>query len=186
MARTRAVFSRRHLRGPSALIFVTVGNATQEFRRLLETVDALAGGEQWTGESVIVQTGNTRSFTPAACKGRPFFSSEEFDHLMAEANCIVTHAGCGTLLQALRLGKVPAVMARRKRYGEHVNDHQVQLVEAFAAEGWAVPAWEPVDLEGAVAEARRRSKAGGTIVLPTSPMIQLVANAVGELIGADP
>lgn len=160
------------------MVFVTIGNATQGFPRLLNAIDEFAGAGGFGDEEVIVQSGHTADFQPQHCIARPFINMDEFDRLMEDASLIICHGGC-TQLQAVRLGKVPVVMPRRKKYGEHVNDHQVQLVEALRDEGMIVPALEIADLGRAVAEARLRNTHKG--LLPTSPMVSLVAQAVKEL-----
>src|SRR5437879_223521 len=153
MARPVLAFSGRVLWGAPRVVFVTVGTATQSFRRLVEGVDRLAEIGLFEREPVVMQTGATRDFVPQNCEWRPFLPRPEFDRLMREASLIISHGGSTPLLVA-RLGKVPVVMPRRKKYGEHVNDHQLELVDVLATEGRVVPAWEPEDLPAAVREAR--------------------------------
>jgi UDP-N-acetylglucosamine transferase subunit ALG13 len=164
------------------MVFVTVGNATQEFRRLLYAVDTLAGAGFFQYDLVFIQTGHSRSFHSQRCTCTPFLTIDEFEQRMEKADLIICHGGC-TQLQVIRLGKVPVVMPRRKMYDEHVNDHQMQLVQALAQEGLVVPAYEPDDLADAISAARRcRPK-------PTheqaSHMISLVSTAIDELMGLD-
>ena len=162
------------------MIFVTVGNAKQGFRRLLSTVDQLAGTKAFQCERVFMQIGHNLDFHPQHCEYKPFLSPDEFQQWMEKADLIICHGGC-TQLQAIRLGQVPVVMPRRKKYGEHVNDHQVQLVEALATEGRIIPAYEPEDVSAAIAEVRRRK--AQPMPLPPTRMITLVSEAVEELIG---
>ena len=163
------------------MIFVTVGNATQNFRRLLDAVDKLAGQGQFKGESVFIQSGNNPGFEPLHCEHKPFLSMKEFEQCIEKANLIICHAGCGTLLHTLRVGKVPVVMPRLKKYGEHINDHQIQLVEALVGEGRILAAFEPEDLPKAIAEARRQQTA--IVSTQLSPMLDIVRKAIQELIG---
>lgn len=163
------------------MVFVTVGNATQGFGRLLEAVDALAAGGFFEAEAVVVQSGNNPDFGSTHCEVVPFISMDEFDRTMEAASLIICHGGC-TQVQAVRLGKVPVVMPRREKYGEHVNDHQVQLVQALAREGKIVPAYEPADLVPAIMQARRLNET--PLALASSPMASLVAQAIDELIGS--
>lgn len=162
------------------MVFVTIGNATQGFRRLLEAVDDLAGGDVFQRELIFIQTGHNSDFIPNNCEHKPFLSMDEFQHWMEKADLIICHGGC-TQLQAVRLGKVPVVMPRRKKYGEHVNDHQVQLVRALASAGLIIPAYETEDLPEAITEARRRN--AQPISLPSFPMLTLVSKAIEEIIG---
>jgi len=165
------------------MIFVTVGNATQPFTRLLEAVDELAGKELFGSERVLIQSGNNADFHSSRCEVKPFVSIDEFNRLMKDSELIICHGGCGTQLHAIRVGKVPVVMPRREKYREHVNDHQLQLVEALAAEKKVIPVYEPDDLPAAIAEARKLNERGFTLT-PT-PMLSLVAQAIEELAHTD-
>lgn len=165
------------------MIFVTVGNATHSFRRLLVAVDVCAESGLFGAERVFAQTG----YNPIQlghCEGRSFLSRSEFRKSLEEASLVISHGGAGTILEMIHLNKVPVVMPRRKRYGEHVNDHQVQLVRAMASQGWIVPVFEPEELAHAFRKARRSS--GNRGVLPSSRMLPLIARAIEELAGGPP
>ena len=161
------------------MIFATVGNATQSFRRLLDAVDALAGKGVFGQDEVVIQSGNTADFLSLYGKQERVLPMEQFSALIAKADLVICHAGAGTLFHVLQARKVPVVMPRRKRYGEHVDDHQMELTRALAAVGRAVPAYEPEDLPAAIAEAQRRSNQP----LPPTPslMLELVGQAIDEL-----
>ena len=55
---------------------------------------------------------------------------------MKEARVIITHAGVGTIIEGLKLDKMMIVAARLKKYKEHVNDHQLQILDTFEKEGY--------------------------------------------------
>ena len=137
------------------MIFVTVGNATQGFSRLLEAVDALAATPVFQGEPVFMQTGHNEKFQPRHSRAEAFLTAGRFLECMKNARLIICHGGCGTLLQAIEFGKIPVAIPRLARYGEHVNDHQLQLVRALAEENRAVPVYEITQLPGAIEEAWR-------------------------------
>jgi exopolysaccharide biosynthesis glucuronosyltransferase PssE len=164
------------------VILVTVGNATQGFRRLLDRVDQLAGENAFRKkEMVFIQSGNNTEFHPLNCKHESFLNMETFRAKIREADLVITHAGAGTLLSALQAGKIPVVMPRRKKYGELVDDHQVELVKALTADGRIIPAYEPEELPLAIEECRRRQASGVRREEKQSPMIWMVADAVDEL-----
>jgi UDP-N-acetylglucosamine transferase subunit ALG13 len=158
------------------LVFVSVGNATQTFRRLLETVDRLAGEGVFGGESVLLQVGNDRSFRASNCLQEFFLPMEQFWQTIHEASLIICHGGAGMLLQVFQCGKTPVVMPRRHQFGEHIDDHQLELVKALAEEGRLIPAFSPADLPEAIAKAR--NCAAQAVVLRSSRMISLVAKAI--------
>jgi UDP-N-acetylglucosamine transferase subunit ALG13 len=161
------------------VIFVTVGNARQGFRRLLEAMDALAGQGAWGDETVFLQTGHNEDFKPRHSDYSSFLQADEFQRRLSEADVIVSHGGCGTIMNAFQLGKIPVVMPRRKKYGEHINDHQMQLVTALAEAGRIVPAYETCGLVKSIDEARRCGVSSASD--RPSQMLILVAQAIEQL-----
>jgi UDP-N-acetylglucosamine transferase subunit ALG13 len=162
------------------MILVTVGNAFQPFTRLLRAVDALAGEGVFQTEAVLMQTGHA-GYSAGHAEARAFWPIEEFERSLSEATLIISHGGC-TVLEAVARGKLPVVMPRSARYGEHVNDHQIRFARALAAQGRALVAYEPEELKAAVQEALRR---GGrqTTALPPSQIHELVRRSLVELAG---
>jgi UDP-N-acetylglucosamine--N-acetylmuramyl-(pentapeptide) pyrophosphoryl-undecaprenol N-acetylglucosamine transferase len=51
---------------------------------------------------------------------------------------VISHAGTGSILTALQLGKRPIVVPRRAAHGEHVDGHQDDLAAFVASEGLAL------------------------------------------------
>lgn len=160
------------------MILVTVGNATQPFRRLLEAVERLAGEGAFAGEEVLMQSGHDGGFEPRHARRVPFLGPREFAEAVAAASVVICHAGAGTLWHVFGAGKVPVVMPRRRRYGEHLDD-QLELVRALVAEGRVEAALEPDELPGAIAAARRRS--AEALPSPPTRMLTLVERALVEL-----
>ena len=113
-------------------IFASVGNATQPFDRFLRIVDEAAGR---TGLRTLIQTGSGK-FRPQHAEAASFVTRELFEALMQEADYVVTHGGVGSVMAAIRLGKMPIVVPRRKAAGEHVNDHQLELADELSRMGW--------------------------------------------------
>lgn len=157
------------------MVFVTVGTATQPFRRLLDEVARLADSGEFGTEPVVVQHGYS-PFASETAEAHEFLSRDAFEQKLESCSIIVTHGG-STVLEAVRVGRVPVAMPRLARFGEHVNDHQLEFVRALADEGWVVPAWEPADLMNAVRAARITPPR----TPPRSPMLQLVAAAIHEM-----
>ncbi|GAC1365314.1 MAG: hypothetical protein NVSMB32_08730 [Actinomycetota bacterium] len=162
------------------MIFVTVGNATQPFPRLMAAVDTLARANLFGDEPVFIQTGREAHFRSERCDYRAFLTEAEFQAHIQECRLVICHAGCGTLRNVFLAGKRPVVMPRRKRYGEHVSDHQMQLTRALSAQDRIFPAYEDADLAAAIAAA---SAAPQLPPFPQPPMIGLVARAV-DVLGA--
>ena len=68
-----------------------------------------------------------------------YIDIEEFDNLLEKADLVITHAGVGTIIAGLEKNKKMIVAARKKQYGEHVNDHQEQILENFTERGYILP-----------------------------------------------
>jgi UDP-N-acetylglucosamine transferase subunit ALG13 len=106
------------------MIFVTVGTTLFPFCRMVDVVKRLAK-ERKKEETIVFQHGNTRCDIKKEhiylYKHLPFSKMEQY---IRQARVIVTHGGPATIYQTLAAGKVPYVLPREKRYGEHINDHQ--------------------------------------------------------------
>lgn len=144
------------------MIFVTVGTHQQAFQRLLD------GLENLPDDPLVVQYGYGRP-PPAAGEAAAFFGYSEILERMEVARVVVTHAGVGSILTALRVGHTPVVVPRLHRFGEHVDDHQVQLVRRLEEEGRVLAVWDVSELASAVADVPPR-QAGGE---PDPRQIQL-------------
>jgi UDP-N-acetylglucosamine transferase subunit ALG13 len=118
------------------VILVTVGTERFPFERLLAAVDALAASGALGAEEVFVQHGASRP--PRAARGEALLPFDDLLARMRAARVVLAHAGVGSVLLANRAGKVPLVMPRRARLGEHVDDHQVEFAERMARLGRAV------------------------------------------------
>ena len=59
---------------------------------------------------------------------------------IGKADYIITHGGVGTITDALKLGKKIIAVPRLSKYKEHVNDHQLQIIENFSEKGFIVGA----------------------------------------------
>lgn len=110
------------------MIFVTVGTQLP-FDRLIGAIDAWAG--QSNNREVFAQIGPSR-LRPRHIDHQQFVSPRECTDRMVTADAIIAHAGMGTILTALEMGKPLLVMPRRAEFGEHRNDHQLATAMRFA------------------------------------------------------
>jgi UDP-N-acetylglucosamine transferase subunit ALG13 len=133
------------------VIFVTVGTHHDGFARLLRAVEAL------TVPDLVVQHGHGMAPRNAAV-AKPFM---RFDDMLAQferANAVITHAGVGSIILAVRHGHVPVVMPRLRRYGEHVDDHQADLTRRLERDGLVTAAWNGNELGHVLARTPARAK----------------------------
>lgn len=134
------------------LTFVSVGNATQPFGRLVDAVLKIAPE---LPQPVVLQHGNTSIANAGPCVAKQFLAMEEFGAQVAHADLLILHAGAGSVIHAIQAGKVPVVIPRRAQYGEHVDDHQLEFARALARTGKVVLAEDADALLDAATEAMK-------------------------------
>lgn len=112
------------------MIFVTLGTQDKPFSRILDLIDK--SGIQ---EDVVVQGGFT-SFKSPKMQMHTYFSPYELNDNLMKSRIVVTHGGVGSIMQGLKLKKKIIALPRLAKYGEHQNDHQLEIVGAYAKRGY--------------------------------------------------
>lgn len=110
------------------MIFVTVGTHEQPFNRLVQEVDRLKG-EGLIKDEVMIQTGYC-TYEPKHCHWKKLLPYEKMWEYVQKADIVITHGGPSSFMMPLQMGKIPIVVPRQKKFGEHVNDHQVEFANA--------------------------------------------------------
>jgi beta-1,4-N-acetylglucosaminyltransferase len=138
------------------MIFVTLGSAVKgiEFTRLIKKMDEVAGKIE---EEVVMQIG-TVSYEPQNAQYFRYTSYQENLSYFQKASLVVGHAGTGTILNALKFRTPIIVVPRRHRYGEHVDDHQVELAQRLIGNKLIEVVYELENLRPAVVKLLKRSK----------------------------
>ena len=129
-------------------MFAAVGTQKFPFDRLIGALDALEARE---GADVFVQYGH--SMRPVLCEGRAFLSKEEYLSQLARADVAVVHGGVGTIRSALACGTKVVAVPRERARGEHVDDHQREIVLAFSEAGLLIPCLDTCSLGESVRRA---------------------------------
>lgn len=135
------------------MILVTLGTQKFQMDRLLQAVDKLA---EVVSEDIFVQSGNS-TYEPKHCKSQSFVDAKEFQKMIEECSVLITHSGVGTIMRGIRAGKPVVVVPRLAKYHEHVDDHQVQIAEAFASKNCILYCDDLTKLEEEVERARTYS-----------------------------
>lgn len=126
------------------MIFVTVGTEKFAFDRLLGALHSALEKGLIKGE-VVAQTGHSKASYPLF-RSRKFFAFDEQARLIQEADVVVAHAGEGSLLVSLNSGKVPVLFPRRAAFGEHFDDHQLELARQLEKTGRVLVAYNAEEL----------------------------------------
>lgn len=149
------------------MIFVTVGTQLP-FDRLVRAVDAWAALHPEV--EVFAQVG-PKGFRSGRFASEEFVQPSRANQLMQQAEVIVSHAGMGSVLTALRYQRPILILPRKASLGEHRNEHQLATARWLQSRPGVSVAWEAEDV------AQRLDARGE---LATGP--QLGAHASGPLV----
>jgi UDP-N-acetylglucosamine transferase subunit ALG13/adenine/guanine phosphoribosyltransferase-like PRPP-binding protein len=148
------------------LIFLTVGTWRNGYDRLVKAIDDLVASGL-IDVPVKAQIGYGQ-YRPKHLEIIDFCPPDEFASLIAESAVVVSHAGMGTIAQAVKNGKPIVVLPRKCALGEVDSDHQFDTAAQLEAEGKILVAREIGDLPGKIREAGgfvpRWNEAGSEIV----------------------
>jgi len=126
------------------MIFVTLGTQDKSFKRLLENIDKEI--EKGTiKDKVIVQAGYTK-YNSKNMEVFDLLDKDDFDNYIKNCDLLITHGGVGSILTGLKNDKKVIACPRLFKYNEHMNDHQIQIIERFTDAGYILPYNETDDL----------------------------------------
>ena len=134
------------------MILVCVGMSEDPFDRLLEIIDDFCE-KGIIEDEVVAQIGNTK-YVP---RNYDFFDCVENDKFLEwikKADLIISHAGIGCVLPALKLGKKVIIFPRKYEHHEHVDNHQVEMLKAFTRKGYVLGATNDKDLQEAINKSK--------------------------------
>jgi len=86
-------------------------------------------------EKIFAQIGYS-DYKPKNYKFKEFLSRDEFNNIMSNSSKVITHGGTGAILGAIKSGKKVIAVPRLKVLGEHVDDHQIDIVGEFKKMGY--------------------------------------------------
>ncbi len=126
------------------MILVLLGTQDKPFERILKAV-AKEKKKGYIKDRIIAQVGCTK-FSCDNMEMFDFTSKEEIEKLIDKARIIITHAGVGTIIECLNKNKKVIVVPRLKKYGEHTNNHQMQITKEFALKNYVLPLYDVKNL----------------------------------------
>jgi len=127
------------------MILVTLGTQDKKFHRLLSLIqNEIKKGN--IKEEVYVQAGYSCDFKSKDMKIFNLISMDEFENLISKCDLLITHGGVGSIITGLKHNKKVIACARLKKYAEHTNDHQIQIIDNFSKAGYILSLTEESDL----------------------------------------
>ena len=158
------------------MILVTLGTQDKTFVRLLEKINQLIN-QGLIQDKVIVQAG----FTKYSSDNMEIFDlipQDEFNNLMSKADLVITHGGVGNIISALEKNKKVIAVPRLAKYGEHINDHQTQIIAKFNDLGYIIGLQDVDELDRAIKEVKKFNPQ--KFVHDNSKMLSLVSKLIDE------
>jgi UDP-N-acetylglucosamine transferase subunit ALG13 len=163
------------------MIFATVGTQLP-FDRLLSGLDGWAATNP--DISVLAQTGRTaRRFRHLETVRA--LDQGAFRARLSEARLVVAHAGMGSVLSAVELGRPVILMPRLARFGEHRNDHQRDTAAEMARLPNVTVVPDGAALHAALDRARARGFAPGADRVAASPASEALLAALRDFVWGD-
>lgn len=108
-----------------------------------------------TDADVLWQTGDT-DVSGFGIAGHYAIPEDRLIEAMRQADVVIAHAGVGTALAALEVGKCPLLVPRRMVLGEHVDDHQTQIADELGSRELSIVSQaDELDYEHLLAAASR-------------------------------
>ena len=158
------------------MIFDTVG-AQMPFDRLIEAVDRWAG--QHGRADVFAQTGNG-AYRPHHIQHVTQMEPHAFRAKMVAPDFIIAHAGMGSILTALELGKPILVMPRRGDLMETRNDHQVATAAKLSAFGRVMVAMNELELGERLRQMAQAEPAEQIGPFASPNLLRVLRNYIGK------
>jgi UDP-N-acetylglucosamine transferase subunit ALG13 len=97
------------------------------FDRLTKEIDNLGNKKDF---EIFAQIGNSK-YIPKNIKFVDFMTPDEFSKEAEKQDIIISHAGIGSIIELLNLNKRIILFPRLKKYGEAIDNHQLEICKAF-------------------------------------------------------
>lgn len=123
------------------MIFATIGTQAP-FDRFVKMLDELCKN---INEEVVCQTIQT-NYQAQNIKTVDFLPPDEFNQYLEKARLIITHAGMGTIISALKQKKPIIIVPRLASLKEHRNDHQMATAMRMHELGYVYVAYDKAQL----------------------------------------
>lgn len=130
------------------MIFIILGTERYPFDRMIKSVDRLIE-DGVIREEVFFQLGSCK-YEPRHAKFARFLSFGEMYENISRSSLVLAHAGAGTTLLCLQVGRPVILFPRLCKFKEHVDDHQVPFAEKMKETGRTLVAYDYDQLKVAV------------------------------------
>ena len=127
------------------MIFVSLGTQDKPFNRIIDYVISLKENlKEIKSEKIIIQLGQTKLLKSENERIEKLeniiiydmLKPEKMKDIIKDSDIIITHAGVGTIMECLEMGKEIIVVPRKVENLEHVNNHQEEIAFEMEKKGF--------------------------------------------------
>ena len=127
------------------MIFVSLGTQDKPFNRIIDYVISLKENlKEIKSEKIIIQLGQTKLLKSDIERIKSLeniiiydmLKPEKMKDIIKDSDIIITHAGVGTIMECLEMGKEIIVVPRKVENSEHVNNHQEEIAYEMEKQGF--------------------------------------------------
>ena len=120
--------------------------------RVILEIDRLIQLKKIDSNQIIIQHGYSSKSKFA--KSIQFMSNQDFQIQLEESDLVICHGGTSSIINALKYKKSVISIPRNSKYGEHVDNHQFEIVEVLKKENYIKVVEEMKDLEKTLIEIK--------------------------------
>ena len=133
-------------------LFVPLGTQKFPFNRLIEALNDLVERGLYKTEEIVMQS-SLYEIEPKFTHYE-LIPAAQFDDLINKAELVITHSGVNSIISCMKRNKPLIIVPRLKKYGEHVDNHQVEIAELMKQKFDVVVVENLAKLEDAIKEAK--------------------------------
>lgn len=133
-------------------LFVPLGTQKFPFNRLVKALNELIESGAYTPQEIVMQS--------TVYDEKPKFAHfdviplETFNSYLDNAEVIITHSGVNSIISSMNRQKPLIVVPRMKKYGEHVDDHQIEIADLMKDKFKVLVCYDMDDLECLVRKSK--------------------------------
>jgi len=156
------------------MILVLLGTQDKPFTSLLDAIQKEINNGSIT-DRVVVQAGHT-NYESNEMEIFDLLPKDVYDETIKEAKLIICHGGVSSIFDGIK-NNIPVIATPRLlSRGEHVNDHQLEIIEKFAEEGYILPLYDYNELVKTIGKAKEFIP--NKFISTTDKVVNLISNYI--------
>lgn len=160
----------------SIKLFVSLGTQLFQFNRLVEELNSMIRDGKYRPDEILMQSGMVDLKPNFPCQS--FMLLEEFNQYIKDSDVIITHGGVNTIMTCMNCRKPLVIVPRQCKFGEHVDDHQLEIAYLMERKFDIIVVRDMKDLPDAIERAKKHEY--GHWVSKKDELIEAVKRAIEE------